>query len=118
MTQTYTKQTSDYYDELISSGFKKYTKEEFNSLRDTFCTRFVNERISKLEIDSMNSKFQTRKELGFENDITDSISYTNRGMILWTLKSVTKLGMFMTKTESAKLFLDSIIEELRILVLK
>ena len=38
--------------------------------------------MTKSELDSMNSKFQTRLLFGFENDVTDSISYTNRGMIL------------------------------------
>ena len=58
----------------------------------------------KDELDSLQIKFQTPFQKEFENDATNSISITNRGMILWTLKSVTRLGMFMTKTESAKLF--------------
>ena len=51
ITQIYTKQSSEYYNELTSSGFKKYTKDEFNSLRDTFCAQKQLGRISKLEND-------------------------------------------------------------------
>ena len=45
MTQKYTNQSSEYYSELTNSGMKLYTK---------------------YELDSMNSKFQTRKEVGFK----------------------------------------------------
>ena len=78
---------------VVNSGFKKYTTDEFNSLRDTFCTRFENECISKLE-----------------NDIDLELSSMTRSIVLWHLKSVTRLGIFMTKTESAKLFHDYTID--------
>ena len=59
ITQKYTKQSSEYYNELTNSGMKKYTK---------------------LELDSMVSTFQARVQLALKNDITNSISITNSGM--------------------------------------
>ena len=61
MTQTYTKQTSDYYEELTNSGMKKYSKAELDSLKENF-----------------NPPFNG----GLKNDVTNSISYTNLDMIL------------------------------------
>ena len=40
----------------------------------------------------------------YNNDITQSYTPNNTGEVLYPLRAVTKLGMFMTKTESAKLF--------------
>ena len=88
----YTRTTSEYVGELNNAGMKLYSKSEINDLASTF---------------------QTGVQHPFENDATDSVTFSNRGMTLWTLKSVTRLGMFMTKTESAKLFRDSIIDELQ-----
>ena len=61
----------------------------------------------------MKLEFQPRLENGVENDVTESLTYGNKGMYLWNLKSVIRLGMFMTKTDSAKLFRDAIINELQ-----
>ena len=101
ITQTYTKQTSDYYDELTNSGMKKYSKDEFNRIQSTF-----------------TAPIQGAQSKSLENNIDLEFPARATSITLWTLKSVTHLGMFMTKTESEKLFRDSIIEELRILVLK
>ena len=40
---------SEYYNELTNTECKKYNTDEFNSLRDTFCTRFQNECKSELK---------------------------------------------------------------------
>ena len=52
---------TQYYNELTNSGMKLY---------------------SKSQLDKIKSEFQTRFQNWFENDVTDSISITNRGMIL------------------------------------
>ena len=55
----------------------------------------------------------TDHEKSITNDVSDTYKFHSGGETLWSLRSVVKLGMFMERTESAKLFRDSIIEELQ-----
>ena len=84
MTQKYTKQTSEYYNELAENGMKKYSKQEFETLANNF-TAVIERRQSK----------------SLENNIDLEFPARATSITLWTLKSVTRLGMFMTKTELA-----------------
>ena len=63
----YTAESSEHFDELTSCGMRHYGKDELISLKNTFQTTFQG---------------------GFENDYTDSISITNRGLVLWPLEDL------------------------------
>ena len=79
----YTKQTSDYYEELTNSGIRKYSKQEFTELNNTF-----------------TAKVELWQSKSLENNVDLEFPARATSITLWTLKAVIRLGMFMTKTES------------------
>ena len=49
ITQIYTKQSSEYYNELTNSGMKKYSKQEFEEIANTFTARLETAQSESLE---------------------------------------------------------------------
>ena len=87
---------NEYKDELIKAGVKKFTKSELENLKNSIPSeRRDCETVGNTQIDE-----------------TPSFAIPNRGCIIFPLRAVIKLGMFMTGTEKAKLFRDKIIDEL------
>ena len=74
---------------------KLYSKQEFEEIANTFTARL-----------------ETAQSESLKNNVDLEFPARTTSITLWTLKSVTRLGMFMTKTDSAKLFRDAIIEML------
>ena len=65
---------------LTSAGVRRYNKKEINEMKIS---------------DVASSDNQT-----YNNDMTQTYVFNNAGEMLYPLRAVTKLGMFMTKTDS------------------
>ena len=72
---------------ITNNGFKKYTKEEFNNLRNTF-----------------TAPFEKGQSKSLENNIDMEFPARATSITLWTLKSLTRLSMFMTPQQVADFF--------------
>ena len=106
-----------YLDELDSLQIKFQTpfQKEFenDATNSISITNSGMKKYSISEINSIKTNFQAENNSQLENDSTNSVTFSNQGANLFTLKAVIKLGMLMHNVESAKLFRDSIIEELQ-----
>ena len=100
----------------IGNYLKEQTHDSTNEKRNELIEAGVLIGKSHADIKEMKENFVTsheRHENSFENDVTETYRFNSQGETLWSLKAVVKLGMFMDRTESAKLFRDAIIEELQ-----
>ena len=83
--KNYSKPERGYKEELTEMGVKLFYPSDLRELK----------RVSQTLLDK-------------EGDATSSLSIPKRGLILYPLEAVVRLGMFMTGTAAAKLFRDAI----------
>ncbi len=104
----------EFFDSNINT-VKNYTKSDSPYLKELQDSGLV--QLNYLEAYNMKKDYlSSADDNDLENDVTMLWSINSRGAILFSLKSVVKLGMFMTGTPMAKAFRNKVLNTLELQV--
>ena len=114
------KQVAEFFGVADRRTIGYFLKEETNGSENEKRQELIDAGVligkNHADIMEMKQNFMssvTRHENSIPNDVSSTYKFHSGGETLWSLRAVVKLGMFMDRTDSAKLFRDAIINELQ-----